>query len=87
MLAHQLYVCCKYNMKQETEHKEAYRLFWLVKGHIADNDATALSCADSYFRRLWFDGSNGAPLEEYEIGFEEAYNRRFYNADQRDRVT
>ena len=68
-------------------HKEAYRLFWLVKGHIAESDATALLSADSYFKRLWVDGCNGAPLWEYEDGFEQAYNRRFHNAKERNRVT
>jgi hypothetical protein len=68
-------------------HKEAYRLFWMVKGHIAESDDTALLSADSYFKRLWVDGSNGAPLYEYEEGFEQAYNRRFHNGTTRHRNT
>ena len=64
-------------------HKEAYRLFWMVKGHIRTTDDTALSSADSYFKRLWVDGSNGAPLCDYEEGFEQAYNRRFHNGTTR----
>ena len=69
------------------EHKEAYRLFWMVKGHIPESDATAFQSADSYFKRLWVDGCNGAPLYDYEEGFEQAYNRRFHNAKERNRVT
>ena len=68
-------------------HKEAYRLFWMVKGHIAESDDTALLSADSYFKRLWVDGSNGAPLYDYEEGFEQAYNRRFHNGTTRHRNT
>ena len=33
--------------------KEAYRLFWIVKGHIAESDQTALDSYDGYFKRLW----------------------------------
>ena len=58
------------------ELKEAYRLFWLVKGHIATSPETAMSSAPGYFRRLWIDGSNGAPIYEYEEGFEEAYQKK-----------
>ncbi|MBR19634.1 MAG: hypothetical protein CMA64_05765 [Euryarchaeota archaeon] len=63
-------------MTEEEELKEAYRLFWLVKGHIATSPETALSSADGYFKRLWIDGSNGAPIYEYEEGFEEAYKAK-----------
>tara|TARA_B100001057_G_scaffold191238_1_gene192162 strand:+ start:43 stop:246 length:204 start_codon:yes stop_codon:yes gene_type:complete len=58
------------------ELKEAYRLFWLVKGHISASPETAMSSAPGYFRRLWIDGSNGAPIYEYEEGFEEAYQKK-----------
>jgi len=64
---------------ERRHHKEAYRMFWLVKGHLNTNDKTAFASKDSYFKRLWIDGSNGAPLSLYEEGFEEAYNRRFHN--------
>ena len=56
--------------------KEAYRLFWLVKGHLGGHtwsDKEIESMHDSYFRRLWRAGSDGAPLYEKEEGFEEAY--------------
>ena len=54
--------------------KEAYRLFWMVKGHLNCSDNTALMSANGYFKRLWIDGCNGAPLYDYEEGFEEAWN-------------
>ena len=56
---------------------EAYKLFWMVKGHLNVTEKTALQSADGYFRRLWVAGSNGAPLYEYEEGFEEAYKKKF----------
>lgn len=55
----------------------------MVKGHIAESDATAFASADGYFKRLWANGSNGAPLYDYEEGFEQAYNRRFHNGVKR----
>lgn len=64
---------------EREHHKEAYRYFWMVKGHLNSSDQTVLASKDSYFKRLWIDGSNGAPLYLYEEGFEEAYNRRFHN--------
>ena len=50
------------------DHKEAHRLFWLTKGHLAD-EATVLSCADGYFKRLWGNNERAVYGEE---GFEEA---------------
>ena len=61
----------------EYSHKEACRLFWMVKGHLNTSDSTILSSANSYFNRLWRDGCDGAPIADYEEGFEEAYNERF----------
>jgi len=56
-------------------NKEAYRLFWLVKGHLNTSHETVISSQNSYFKRLWIAGSNGAPLYEYEEGFEEAFQK------------
>ena len=61
------------------DYKEACRLFWLVKGHLNTSDDTILSSQNGYFRRLWIDGSNGAPIADYEEGFEEAYQKRLDN--------
>ena len=51
--------------------KEAARLFWLTKGHLNTTEETLRSSHDSYFKRLWVAGSNGAPLYDYENGFED----------------
>lgn len=59
----------------QDELKEAYRLFWLVKGHLNTTEQTVLSSANSYFKRLWVAGSNSAPLYEYEEGFEKEYQK------------
>ncbi len=45
--------------------KEASRLFYMVKGHFT-SESTMLESAPGYFKRLWYDGSNGAPLSNYE---------------------
>ena len=68
------------------ERKEAFRLFWMVKGHIATSDDTALSSANGYFKRLWIDGSNGAPLSDYEQGFEQAYNQKLQEELEKEMV-
>lgn len=52
-----------------SEIKEAYRIFWMVKGHLNVSQSTAISCADGYFKRLWCN--NEAYL--HEDGFEEAW--------------
>ncbi len=61
------------------DFKEACRLFWMVKGHLNTSRETIVSSQDSYFKRLWIMGSNGAPLYEAEEGFEEAYKEYIEN--------
>jgi len=34
-----------------SEIKEAYRIFWMVKGHLNVSQSTVISCADGYFKR------------------------------------
>lgn len=60
----------------DDELKEAYRLFFLVKGHLDCTPETALGSANGYFKRLWYAGSNGAPLYDYEEQFEEAWAKK-----------
>jgi len=52
-------------------HKEAYRLFWMVKGHLNATEATVYGCYDGYFKRLWGNHEN----VYREEGFEEAYKK------------
>ena len=35
------------------EVKEAYELFWLVKGHLNSTHETIMSSKNGYFKRLW----------------------------------
>ena len=60
----------------DEEIKEVYRLFNLVKGHIDCSPNTALSSANGYFKRLWYAGSNGAPLYEKEEEFEIEWEKK-----------
>ena len=53
------------------DEKEAYRLFWMVKGHLNTTHETIMQSADGYFRRLW--GNHEACY--HEDGFEEAYKK------------
>ena len=62
------------------EHKEAHRLFWIVKGYIT-TDKIAYASYDSYFKRLWGNHEN----VYHEDGFEEAYNRAFMMGANKDR--
>ena len=60
------------------EIKEANRFMWAVKGMLiplgySRDDVNATF--KSYFKRLWVAGSNGAPLYEYEEGFEKEYQK------------
>tara|TARA_Y100000004_G_scaffold116128_1_gene130481 strand:+ start:1611 stop:1799 length:189 start_codon:yes stop_codon:yes gene_type:complete len=50
--------------------EEAYRIFYMVKGHVNINDDTALSCYESYAKRLWYNN------EASDKGFEEAYKNK-----------
>jgi hypothetical protein len=56
--------------------KEEYRLFYMVKGHLDADPATVVESADSYFKRLWAAGSNGAPLYDYAEEFEIAWKNK-----------
>lgn len=61
----------------DEELKEAYRLFFLVKGHLDTTPETALSSANGYFKRLWYAGGNGAPLYNYDSDFNVAWKEKY----------
>lgn len=52
--------------------KEAYKYFWLVKGHLNAPHNTIMDCANGYFKRLWYD-LEGEDMSIWLEGFEEAY--------------
>jgi len=53
--------------------KEEYRIFYMVKGHLDASPQTVVSSYNGYFKRLWYDGANGAPLYDYSDQFEQAW--------------
>ena len=46
--------------------KEAYRIFFLVKGHLNCSEETALSCYNSYFKRCWYNQEAWIREESFE---------------------
>lgn len=54
--------------------KEAYRLFWLVKGGLHAPHDTIMASAKGYFYKVWYD-YEGQDVEAALEGFEEAYAR------------
>ena len=56
--------------------KEEYRIFYMVKGHLDASPQTVINSYNGYFKRLWIDGSNGAPLYDYAEDFERAWEER-----------
>ena len=55
----------------EIDVKDAYRLFWLVKGGIHADHDTIMAMAKGYFKRVWYD-YEGRDVETSLEGFEEA---------------
>jgi len=49
-----------------------HRVFYMVKGYIADDDVAA-SCYESYCKRLWYNEE----AYRYEDGFDTAYDAKF----------
>ena len=58
---------------EQNKIKEAYRIFFLVKGHLGVTEETALACYDSYFKRLWYNQEAWIREE----AFEKAYEKKF----------
>ena len=57
----------------DVQTKEAYRVFWLVKGHLNVSHETIMASYDNYLRRLW----GNCERAEYGMeGFEDAYKQR-----------
>jgi hypothetical protein len=59
----------------KNDYKEEYRLFFMVKGHLNATPETVVASANGYFKRLWYDGGDGAPLYDYNEQFEEAWSK------------
>ena len=53
-------------MIRNVTRKEAFRVFFLVKGHIDVSEKTAYACYDSYFKRLWYSQEAWTREEAFE---------------------
>ena len=42
-------------INNKIDRKEAYRIFYMVKGHIDCDEKTARECYDNYFKRCWYN--------------------------------
>ena len=51
---------------EQSKIKEAYRVFFLVKGHLDITEDTALACYDNYFKRLWYNQEAWVREEAFE---------------------
>lgn len=58
---------------EQNKIKEAYRIFYYVKGHLNVSTETALSCYDNYFKRCWYNQESWSRDER----FQEAYTKKF----------
>tara|TARA_B100001250_G_scaffold414354_1_gene452168 strand:+ start:704 stop:958 length:255 start_codon:yes stop_codon:yes gene_type:complete len=65
------------------EVKEAYELFWLVKGHLSSSHTTIMESENGYFKRLWclYQGEDMSYKME---GFEEAWKQTQYYKDMKN---
>ena len=54
-------------INNQVNTKEAYRIFYLVKGHIGVDEATARGCYDNYFKRCWYNLESWTRDEAFEL--------------------
>lgn len=54
-------------------HKEVYKMFFCMKGHMNVDEKTARESYDGYVRRAW----GNHEWVYHEDGFEEAYEKKF----------
>lgn len=61
---------------EEPSTKEAYRIFYLTKGHLDVTVSVAKDCYHGYFNRLWGVIENTVELEEeFEIAYAEKFGK------------
>jgi len=51
---------------REIDTKEAYRIFYLIKGHLNVTEDTARACYDGYFKRCWYSQESWVQEERFE---------------------
>ena len=63
-------------MEEDPSTKEAYRIFYLTKGHLDVTVSVAKDCYHGYFNRLWGVVENTVELEEeFEIAYAEKFGK------------
>ena len=62
----------------DISHKEVYKMFFMIKGHLEVTEETARNCYDGYFRRAW----GNHEMVYRPDGFEEAYAKKFLTNSQ-----
>ena len=61
---------------EEPSTKEAYRIFYLTKGHLDVTVNVAKECYAGYFKRLWGTVENAAEIqEEFEIEYDKKFGK------------
>ena len=61
---------------EEPSTKEAYRIFYLTKGHLDVTVSVAKDCYHGYFKRLWANEENAAEIqEELQIAYAEKFGK------------
>jgi len=58
---------------EQNKIKEAYRIFFLVKGHLDVTEETALACYDNYFKRIWYNQEAWVREEKFHIAYENKF--------------
>lgn len=58
---------------EQNKIKEAYRIFFLVKGHLDITQETALACYDNYFKRIWYNQEAWVREERFHIAYEKKF--------------
>ena len=55
--------------------KVAYRIFYLVKGHLGVTEETARACYDGYFKRCWYNQEAWTREDAFEDAWQNQKNK------------
>jgi len=58
---------------EQNKIKEAYRIFFLVKGHLDVTEETALACYNNYFKRIWYNQEAWVREEKFHAAYEKKF--------------
>jgi len=63
---------------EKNKIKEAYRMFFFIKGHLNCSEKTALDCYDNYFKRCWYNQEMWIREEAFEKEYEKKSAEAMY---------